>query len=77
MTQISSGTGKGPGPGPDGPGSRADPGVPLTVRPGLPAVIEVTFTPAEPQLAPGAARAVLVMLLRARDNAGDAGQCRT
>ena len=30
-------------------------------------VIEVTFTPAEPQLTPGAARAVLALLLRARE----------
>ena len=41
------------------------------------AVIEVTFTPAEPQLTPGAARAVLAMLLRARDNAGHAENHRT
>jgi hypothetical protein len=32
-------------------------------------VVEVTFTPAEPQLTPGAARAVLALLLRARDRA--------
>jgi hypothetical protein len=32
-------------------------------------VIEVTFTPAEPQLTPGAARAVLALLLRARERA--------
>jgi hypothetical protein len=32
-------------------------------------LIEVTFSPAEPQLTPGAARAVLAMLLRARDRA--------
>ncbi len=32
-------------------------------------LIEVTFTPAEPQLTPGAARAVLALLLRARDRA--------
>jgi hypothetical protein len=32
-------------------------------------VVEVTFTPAEPQLTPGAARAVLALLLRARDMA--------
>ena len=32
-------------------------------------VIEVTFTPQEPQLTPGAARAVLALLLRARDRA--------
>jgi hypothetical protein len=31
--------------------------------------IEVTFSPAEPQLTPGAARAVLAMLLRARERA--------
>ena len=31
--------------------------------------IEVTFSPAEPQLTPGAARAVLAMLLHARDRA--------
>ena len=30
-------------------------------------LIEVTFTPAEPQLTPGAARAVLALLLRARE----------
>ena len=32
-------------------------------------LIEVTFTPAEPQLTPGAARAVLALLLRARETA--------
>lgn len=32
-------------------------------------VIEVTFIPAEPQLTPGAARAVLALLLRARETA--------
>ena len=32
-------------------------------------VIEVTFTPAEPQLTPGAAQAVLALLLRARERA--------
>ncbi len=32
-------------------------------------VVEVTFTPAEPQLTPGAARAVLNLLLRARERA--------
>jgi len=32
-------------------------------------VIEVTFTPAEPQLTPGAARAVLALLLRAWETA--------
>jgi hypothetical protein len=32
-------------------------------------VVEVTFAPAEPQLTPGAARAVLALLLRARDRA--------
>jgi hypothetical protein len=32
-------------------------------------LIEVTFSPAEPQLTPGAARAVLAMLLRARERA--------
>jgi hypothetical protein len=31
--------------------------------------IEVTFSPAEPQLTPNAARAVLAMLLRAREKA--------
>jgi hypothetical protein len=38
-------------------------------EPGGAEVIEVTFTPAEPQLTPGAARAVLAMLLRAREEA--------
>lgn len=33
-------------------------------------LIEVTFSPAEPQLNPGAARAVLAMLLHARERAG-------
>ena len=33
-------------------------------------LIEVTFSPAEPQLTPDAARAVLAMLLRARERAG-------
>ncbi len=32
-------------------------------------LIEVTFSPVEPQLTPGAARAVLAMLLRAREKA--------
>jgi hypothetical protein len=32
-------------------------------------LIEMTFTPAEPQLTPGAARAVLALLLRARETA--------
>jgi hypothetical protein len=41
------------------------------------AEIEVTFTPAEPELTPAAARAVLALLLQARDQAGDAGQRRT
>ena len=38
-------------------------------EPGEAEVIEVTFTPAEPQLTPGAARAVLALLLRARHTA--------
>jgi hypothetical protein len=38
---------------------------------------EVTFSPAEPQLTPGAARAVLAMLLRARDKARPAQGGRT
>ena len=41
------------------------------------AEIEVTFTPAEPRLTPAAARAVLALLLQARDQASDAGQRRT
>ena len=41
------------------------------------AKIEVTFTPSEPRLTPAAARAVLTLLLQARDRAGDAGQRRT
>ena len=36
-------------------------------------LIEVTFSPAEPQLTPGAARAVLAMLLRARERTGHTG----
>ncbi len=35
-------------------------------------LIEVTFNPAEPQLTPAAARAVLAMLLRAREKADHA-----
>ena len=35
-------------------------------------LIEVTFSPAEPQLTPGAARAVLAMLMRARERTGHA-----
>jgi hypothetical protein len=35
-------------------------------------LIEVTFSPAEPQLTPGAARAVLAMLQRARERADHA-----
>jgi hypothetical protein len=38
-------------------------------EPGPAELIEVTFTPAEPQLTPGAARAVLALLLRARERA--------
>ena len=41
------------------------------------AEIEVTFTPAEPRLTPAAARAVLALLLQARNQAGNAGQRRT
>ena len=41
------------------------------------AEIEVTFAPAEPELTAAAARAVLALLLQARDRAGDAGQRRT
>ena len=40
-------------------------------------LIEVTFTPAEPQLTPAAARAVLAMLLRARERAEHAEGRRT
>jgi hypothetical protein len=36
------------------------------------AEIEVTFTPVEPELTPAAARAVLALLLQARDQAGSA-----
>jgi hypothetical protein len=35
-------------------------------------LIEVTFSPVEPQLTPGAARAVLAMLLRAQEKADPA-----
>ena len=38
-------------------------------EPGGAELIEVTFSPAEPQLTPGAARAVLALLLRAREEA--------
>lgn len=38
-------------------------------EPGEAGLIEVSFSPAEPQLTPGAARAVLAMLLRARQTA--------
>ena len=54
----------------------AEPSRAARPRPAAPAaepagaeVIEVTFTPAEPQLTPGAARAVLALLLRARETA--------
>ena len=40
-------------------------------------LIEVTFSPVEPQLTPGAARAVLAMLLRARELADRAEDRRT
>jgi hypothetical protein len=40
-------------------------------------LIEVTFSPVEPQLTPGAARAVLDMLLRAREKADPAAGERT
>lgn len=40
-----------------------------TAETGKAELIEVTFTPAEPQLTPGAARAVLALLLRARERA--------
>jgi hypothetical protein len=39
--------------------------------------IEVTFNPAEPQLTPGAAGAVLAMLVRAREKAGRPEDQRT
>ncbi len=39
--------------------------------------LEVTFSPAEPQLTPGAARAVLAMLLRAGEEADRADERRT
>jgi hypothetical protein len=39
--------------------------------------VEVTFSPAEPKLTPGAARAVLTMLLRAREAADRAEDQRT
>jgi hypothetical protein len=52
----------------------AEPSRAVRPRPAAPAaesagaeVIEVTFTPAEPRLTPGAARAVLALLLRARE----------
>jgi hypothetical protein len=38
-------------------------------EPGHARQVEVTFTPAEPELIPGAAQAVLAMLLRARETA--------
>lgn len=41
----------------------------LAAEPDCNELIEVTFTPAEPQLSPGAARAVLAMLLSARRTA--------
>ena len=41
-------------------------------RPDEGELIEVTFSPAEPQLTPGAARAVLAMLLRASERVGHA-----
>ena len=51
-----------------------DPPRPSSAGPAAPAaesgeteLIEVTFIPAEPQLTPGAARAVLALLLHARD----------
>ena len=39
--------------------------------------VEVTFSPAEPKLTPGAARAVLAMLLRARETADRTEDQRT
>ena len=39
--------------------------------------VEVTFSPAEPELTPGAARAVLAMLLRARETADRTEDQRT
>jgi hypothetical protein len=44
---------------------------------GVGELIEVTFSPAEPQLTPGAAQAVLAMLLRAREKADRAEGRRT
>ncbi len=44
---------------------------------GVGELIEVTFSPAEPQLTSGAARAVLAMLLRAREKADRAEGRRT
>ena len=39
--------------------------------------VEVTFSQAEPELTPGAARAVLAMLLRARETADPTEDQRT
>jgi hypothetical protein len=66
----------------------AGPGLPLSVWPwaghdmpaseaGYAGRVEVTFSPAEPKLTPGAARAVLAMLLRAREAADRAEDQRT
>jgi hypothetical protein len=62
-----------PRPRPDAQGGRGTGAVETSPA----AEIEVTFTPAEPRLTPAAARAVLALLLQARDQAGDAGQRRT
>jgi len=44
---------------------------------GHPRQVEVTFSPAEPELTPGAAQAVLAMLLRARETADRTEHQRT
>ena len=50
------------------PVARSRPAEPARATAGA-QLIEVTFSPAEPQLTPGAARAVLALLLRARERA--------
>lgn len=56
----------------EGPGTADDPLLTINMpagEAGHARQVEVTFSPAEPELTPGAAQAVLAMLLRARETA--------
>ena len=73
---LSPGTQTAPGRPPatpaEGPGTADDPLLTINMpagEAGHARQVEVTFSPAEPELTPGAAQAVLAMLLRARETA--------